>query len=273
MSKNPSLLSLKKSPPIRNIKLTIEYDGTNYCGWQTQGRYLRSVCRIPSSVSRRPSIQETIEKTLQKILQEKIKLVASGRTDAGVHAQAQVANFKTKSKLTLEKIKKALNGLLPKDIVVKKIEEVDLDFHSRFWAKSKVYRYVILNRAYPSAFLKNRAYFYPYPLDLKIMKKEAKVLLGRHDFSAFAKIDKKPKNSLRTIKKIKIFKNKNLINIEIEADGFLHNMIRFIIGTLLWIGRHKFSAGTIKKIFKTKDKKLIGPVVPACGLYLVRVNY
>ncbi len=141
---------------MRNIKLTIEYDGTNYAGWQCQKSKVKT-------------IQETIEKALQRILGEKIKVIGSGRTDAGVHALGQVANFKTNSTMPVGKLQKALNSSLPDDIVIAKIEEVGLDFHSRFDAKSKVYRYTILNRAYPSALLKNSVYFYPHTLNIKLM--------------------------------------------------------------------------------------------------------
>ena len=177
----------------RNLKLEIEYDGSNYCGWQVQK-------------SHRKSIQETIEKALRKILQEKIRLVASGRTDAGVHAKAQVANFLTNSDIALKKLQKALNGILPEDIAITKLEEVSVDFHSRFNAKSKVYRYTILNRAYPSALLRNIAYFYSYPLNVPLMHQEAKWLLGKHDFKAFCASGSSAKNTVRTIKNITIKK-------------------------------------------------------------------
>jgi tRNA pseudouridine38-40 synthase len=251
---------------MRNLKITLEYDGTNYCGWQIQNRR-------PSSVVRRPSIQETIEKTLQRILQEKVKIIASGRTDAGVHALAQVANFKTNSNISLEKLQRALNGILPEDIKVTRIEEVGQDFHSRFSTKSKVYRYTILNRTYPSVLLKKGVYFYPYPLDIKLMRKETEAILGKHNFKAFQASDNKERSPIRTIKKLKINKDKDLIRIDIEADGFLYNMVRNIVGTLIEIGRGKFSPGSLKKILTSKDRKIAGPTVPANGLCLLEVKY
>jgi tRNA pseudouridine38-40 synthase len=266
---------------MRNLKLTIEYDGTNYCGWQIQSR-------CPSK-----SIQEIIEGVLRKILQEKIHLIVSGRTDAGVHAQAQVANFKTNSNISLEKLQKALNGLLPSDISISRIEEAAVDFHSRFAAKSKVYRYSILNRKFPSALLRNRVYFYPYPLDIKLMRQEARCLLGRHDFKSFCASDSGTKDTIRTIKKITIRKtnyglstmpacrtgrdyrinNGPLIIIDIEGDGFLYNMARNIVGSLMEIGGGRFPKGSLKKILNSKDRKLAGPTVPACGLCLLKVKY
>ncbi|MCM8763146.1 MAG: tRNA pseudouridine(38-40) synthase TruA [Candidatus Omnitrophica bacterium] len=249
---------------MRNIKITLEYDGRRYAGWQIQPK---------NQTAKRQTIQESIEKTLQKILQEKIKVIGSGRTDAGVHALAQVANFKTHSKIPLEKLQKALNALLPEDMVVNKIEEVGPDFHARFQAKSKLYRYTILNRRYPSVFLRHYAYFYPYPLDVNLMRKEAQYLVGRHNFKSFYTSDKKIRNPVRTIKYIKIKNNKGLITIDIEADGFLYNMARNIVGTLLEIGRGRFPQGSMKKILLAKDRTKAGPTVPAGGLCLIRVNY
>jgi tRNA pseudouridine38-40 synthase len=247
---------------MRNIKLEIEYDGTGYCGWQAQTRN-----------KHKKSIQQTLEKTLRKILQEKIRLIASGRTDAGVHALAQVANFKTKSNIALDKLQRAVNGLLADDITINKIEEVGPDFHSRFAAKSKIYRYTILNRAYPSALLRNTAYHYPYPLDIKLMQKEAGVLLGRHNFTSFQASAKIERSAVRTIKSVKIIKDKDKIYVDIEADGFLYNMVRNIAGTLLEIGRGKLARGSLEKILLARDRRLAGPTAPARGLCLIKVQY
>lgn len=252
---------------MRNLKLKIEYDGTNYCGWQVQNS--------------RKSIQGTIEKALRKILQEKIRLIASGRTDAGVHAHAQIANFKTSSGISINKLQKALNCILPKDITITEIEEKNLDFHSRFDAKSKVYRYSILNRAFPSALIRSQVYFYPYPLNIKLMQAEAKCLLGRHDFKAFCASGSNTRNTFRMIKKISIKKIRcplsairyPLLVIDIEAGGFLYNMARNIAGTLIEIGRGKLPKASLKKILLAQDRRAAGPTVPAKGLCLTKVNY
>lgn len=258
----PNAVSLRSVSSGRNIKLTLEYDGTNYCGWQVQSRN-----------KRKKSIQEALEKTLRKILQEKIKLIASGRTDAGVHAKAQVANFHTRSQIPPDKLQRAANSLLPKDIVITKIEAVHKGFHSRFDAKSKLYRYAILNRPYPSARLRNTVYFYPHPLNIKLMQGESGVLLSRHNFKSFQASEKKKRNPVRTIKKIKVTKDKDLICIDIEADGFLYNMVRNIAGTLIEVGRGRLKKGELKKILLAKDRRLSGPTVPAKGLFLMKVNY
>ena len=247
--------------------MTLEYEGTGYAGWQTQR-------------SRKPkSIQETIEKTLAGILQEQIRLTASGRTDAGVHAVGQVANFKTDSGIPAEKLQRALNGLLPDDIAITRIEEAGLDFHSRFAAKSKIYRYTILNQPYPSALLRNAVYFYPYPLDIKLMRQGANSLLGRHDFQAFCAAGSGVRSTIRQIKNIFIRKKRytlyairyTLIIIDIEANGFLRNMARNIVGTLLEIGRG--NPVDMKQLLSLRDRTKAGPTAPAKGLCLMKVNY
>jgi len=243
-----------------NLKLTIEYDGTDYAGWQTQHAKHRT-------------IQQVIEDTLHTILRQDIKLIGSGRTDAGVHALGQVANFKTVSSLPVERLKKALNALLPDDIVIRSIEEVEPSFHSRFSAKTKAYRYAILNRDHPSALLRTRVHFCPHPLDIARMKKEAFCLLGRHDFKAFQASSKREKNPVKTIKKLAIRREGDVIYFDIEADGFLYNMVRNIVGTLIEAGRGKFEKGYLKKLLLSKDRKLAGPTAPAKGLCLMKVGY
>lgn len=246
---------------MRNLRLEIEYDGSNYAGWQIQSK------------SRARTIQQVIEETLRSILQEKIKLIVSSRTDAGVHAKAQVVNFFTHSKISLPKLKLALNGVLPEDIKVIRIKNEALNFHSRFSAKSKLYRYTILNRDYSSPLLRNTVYFYPHPLDVKLMQKEASVLLGKHDFRAFQASQGKEKNPVKIIKKIDISQKDNFIYIDIEADGFLYNMVRNIVGTLIEIGRGRFAEGSLKKILRLKDRRLAGQTAPASGLCLLKVRY
>lgn len=260
---------------MRNIRLVIEYDGTGYAGWQIQGKNqdTKTPRHLPSRQAGKDTIQGIIEGTLRKILQEKVKVIASGRTDAGAHALGQVANFKTYSKIPCLKLQKALNTYLPCDIVIKNVEDACLDFHSCFDAKSKIYRYAILNRAYPSAILKNRVYFLRYPLNVRLMKEASKVLLGRNNFKAFQASGSTVKDSTRTIKKLKISKKNDLINFEIEADGFLYNMVRNIVGTLVEIGRGKFPADTLKKILMSRNRRLAGPTLPACGLFLLEVKY
>ncbi len=244
---------------MRNIKLTIEYDGTDYCGWQRQ--------------SRLKSIQAVIEQSLNTLLRQKIKLVGSGRTDAGVHAKGQVANFQAETKLNIKNIHRGLNALLPGDIAVKEIEEVSLGFNSRYDAKSKIYRYTVLRQETRGPFFRNHSLFIPYGLDVEVMKKAASYLEGRHNFRSFQTQNKENPQAERTIKKLKISVKKNFIYIDIEADGFLHNMVRRVVGVLLEVGRGKIKAPRVKKILGAKDPCLGGPTVPARGLCLMRVKY
>lgn len=258
---------------MRNIKLIIEYDGTGFCGWQKQ----RPKRTFPINKNYKISIQETMETCLKKILKQAVSITASGRTDSGVHAFGQVANFKTASKISPERLRMAFNANLPKEIRVTKAEEASLKFHARYSAKSKTYHYLILNQGNISPFLKDYSFWFKQPLDIRLMRKAAKSLLGKHDFKAFCASGSSINDTKRTVKHLSINKLKsfsgNLISIEIEADGFLRNMVRNIIGTLIEIGRKRFSLDCIKKIISGKDRLLAGPCVPAKGLYLIKVNY
>ncbi|MDP2942666.1 MAG: tRNA pseudouridine(38-40) synthase TruA [Candidatus Omnitrophota bacterium] len=244
---------------IRNILLKIEYDGTNYSGWQSQKN------------SR--SIQDTTEAALKRITGRKARLISCGRTDAGVHALGQIANFKTASHILLYKLQRGLNSVLPKDIVIKEIREAPLKFHSRFDARSKVYTYTILNGPAPAAISRNYVHHVPYKLNFGLMRREARCLVGKHDFKSFQAADKVERSSIRTIKRLDIKKAGNSIKITVEADGFLYNMVRNIIGTLVEIGRGRLKPGSMGKILKAKNRKLAGPTAPAKGLCLTEVKY
>jgi tRNA pseudouridine38-40 synthase len=253
---------------MRNFKLEIEYDGTHYYGWQVQnGRKAKESYRSSRT------IQQILEDVLRKVLQENIKLTVAGRTDSGVHALAQVANFKSSTCIPLERLRWAFNCLLPQDIKVTRIKKVALDFNSRFCAKSKLYRYTVLNRKYSSALLANRVYFFHHHLDLGLMRREAKELLGRHNFTSFQATEERQRNPVRTIQSIKISKDKDLLYIDIQADSFLYNMVRSIAGTLLEIGRGRFPDGSMQKILQGRNRRLAGPTLPAKGLCLMRVKY
>lgn len=251
-----------------NIRLTIAYDGTHYAGWQVQ--------------KNAKTIQSEIEKALKKIFREKIKLIGAGRTDSGVHARAQVANFKTKQTTSLpgtyvpgREVVNAINGNLPEDISITAAKKVPSKFHSRFDARAKLYRYTILNGRIDDPFTKKYYYKVPYRLNVSLMKKEARALLGKHDFKSFqAKSDlSKIKNTVRTIRRIGIGKEKEFIRIEVEGDGFLHNMVRNVAGTLIEIGRGYFPQGSMRKILAVRDRTKAGPTAPARGLILIKVKY
>jgi len=246
---------------LRNIKLVIEYNGARYCGWQVQPN------------TKKKSIQARIEGVLSKILSEKVKLIVAGRTDAGVHALAQVANFHTGSNIDLEKLNLALNGLLPHDIKISAIQEVGSNFHSRFSSKAKLYRYTILNRRHSSPLMQGKVFFYPHSLNLRAMRRESRALLGKHDFSSFQASLGKDKNPVKTIKKLSIIRRKDLIYIDIEADGFLYNMVRNIAGTLIQVGNGRLKEGELSGILSAKDRRRAGRTLPAAGLCLVQVRY
>ena len=246
---------------LRNIKLTIEYDGTEFNGWQAQAQGLRTV-------------QGEIEKALRKIFKSKIRLYGSGRTDAGVHAVAQVANFKINHPIFVDSIRKALNANLPPDVSIVKVEEVPLNFHAQYSAKSKIYRYTILHRASRRAYGRQFCLHFSYKLDLAIMKKEAKSLIGRKDFRSFGSLDKGQgrDNTIRHVTKIDIKKRGDAITIDIEANGFLYKMVRNIVGTLLDVGTGRLPPGSIKKIFIQKNRKFASPPAAAQGLCLLQVT-
>ena len=244
---------------MRNIKLTIRYDGTRYAGWQSQKNGL--------------AIQDVIQNAIKRITGQRISLIGSGRTDAGVHAEAQVANFRTKSKIPLEKIRMALNSMLPKDIAVTNVEEVSQKFNAQKSAKSKLYRYTIMNSDYMDPLVRHFATKCFYKLNINSMRKAAGHLVGRHDFKSFRTTDGEEKNSVRTIKNIKIEKEGNLVYIYIEANGFLYNMARSIVGTLVEVGRGKFEIARVKEIILKRNRKFSGPTMPAKGLCMVAVKY
>jgi tRNA pseudouridine38-40 synthase len=245
---------------IRTIKLILEYEGTNYLGWQIQARG--------------PTLQGVIEEQLCRLTGESVRLSASGRTDAGVHALGQVAHFRTRSSLALSSFQNALNSLLPADIVVLKVEEVDEEFHARKGVKSKIYEYRILNRNLRSVFHRRDAWHIPQTLNLDTMKTASRFLVGEHDFSSFQSSGSSVKTTVRRIFCAEWRKGQGgLLRFEIEASGFLRQMVRAIVGTLVDVGRGKLSPEDFEKILLARDRKKAGPTAPARGLFLREVRY
>lgn len=267
---------------MRNLKLVIEYDGTEYLGWQRQTSDYRlqttdqrqKAKDLRNKEVRRPSIQATIEQAIFKITGERVNLIGSGRTDSGVHAKGQVANFKIRINQNLNHLIYSLNSVLPKDIIIKGIKNSSIDFNSRYDAKAKVYRYSIINSRYQSPFYRRFYTHIAYPLDFDVMKKECKVLIGKNNFESFRASDKKDNiDRIREIYSFKLIKKGKLIFIDAEADGFLYKMIRNIVGTLIEIGKGRFSAGSMKNILEARDRTVAGPTAPAQGLCLMKVKY
>ena len=245
---------------MRNIKLTIEYDGKDFNGWQKQPKKL--------------NIQGTIERAIEQVTKEEVMLNASGRTDAGVHALGQVANFKTNSQIPIEKMAIAINTNLKRSIRIKKAEEVDERFHSRLSCKRKTYRYIINNSEYGTALYRNLETNIPMKLDVEKMQKAAKFFEGEHDFKAFKASGTSSKNSVRTIYKAEVKKMpEDRIYIELTGSGFLYNMVRIISGTLVDVGVGKIKPEEIPYIIKEGKRELAGKTLQPQGLYLVKVEY
>ena len=244
---------------MRNIKLIIEYDGKDFNGWQKQPKKL--------------NIQGEIERAISEITGEEVDLIASGRTDAGVHAIAQSANFKTNSNIPVEKIPIAINTKLKQSIRIKSAEEVDERFHSRYNCKQKTYKYVINNGNTASAIYRNMEYFVPEKLDVNKMQKAIKYFEGEHDFKGFKASGTSSKSSVRTIYKTSVIKDGDRITIELTGNGFLYNMVRIISGTLVEVGLGKIKPEDIPSIIESKDRTKAGKTLPPQGLFLVKVEY
>lgn len=244
---------------MRNIKLTIEYDGKDFNGWQKQPNKL--------------NIQGTIETAIESIVCHKVNLTASGRTDAGVHALGQVANFKTSSEIPIDKFAIAINSRLKKSIVIKKAEEVEETFHSRLSCKQKTYRYIINNSKQGTAIYRNLEYHISNGLDVKKMQDAAKFFEGEHDFKAFKASGTSSKNSVRNIFKADVYEKDDRVFIELTGSGFLYNMVRIISGTLVEVGIGKLQPEQIPQIIDSGKRENAGKTLPAHGLYLVSVSY
>ena len=244
---------------MRNIKLVIEYDGTNYQGWQVQ----------PNG----PTVQEELETAIRRITGEQTRIAGAGRTDAGVHAVGQVACFFTSSGVPVEKMRGALNGVLPPDIVILEAEEVDSSFHARYSARSKLYRYTVLNRDVPPALERKRALFIPFRLDPAAMKEAGKKLVGTNDYSSFGCNAGRDDNPIRTVLNVKVFRDGDYVIIEIEAVSFLYKMVRSIVGTLIDVGRGKVTPPEVEGILEDRDRCSASATAPAHGLCLMKVSY
>ena len=244
---------------MRNIKVTVEYDGTNYHGWQIQ----------PNTVT----IQAAIQDALAKITKTQTQIIGAGRTDTGVHAAGQVANFHTRSQMPPIAFQKALNATLPRDIVIIDAEEVSPDFHARFSAVSRTYRYTILNRTYPSALLRDNAYFFPKPIDVQGADAICQSLGGKWDFSSFQRSGSERVNPICEIYECRCWREQDLFYFEIEADAFLRGMVRAIVGTVLKLHSREDGVNRLHGILDARDRSAAGASVPPHGLSLLSIKY
>ncbi len=244
---------------MRNIKLIIEYDGTNYHGWQSQ---INAV-----------AIQDVVKAAIKRLTGEAVDLTGSSRTDAGVHAYGQTANFFTESAIPADKFSRALNSILPEDIVIRESCEAGRDFHSRYAAKGKRYRYIVYNSPVPSALMRNRAFYVPQKLNMELMEKAAEHFIGKHDFSAFRASDSSIATAIRTVTEACLIKREETIEFNIEGDGFLYNMVRIISGTLVEVGMGRVLHSDIPGIIESGDRRRAGRTAPPQGLYLMKVFY
>lgn len=265
----------------RNIRLRIAYDGTRFAGWQVQPDQL--------------TVQGCIESAIEQVSGEQQRLLCAGRTDSGVHALGQVVNFTTFSRIPAAKWRPALQTRLPEDIVILESDEVSPGFHSTFWARSKRYRYVIHNSVVANPFLRHFSWRIGQPLNVEAMQDAAECLLGTHDFRSFESHWPNKATSVRTVMDLTIQRRHacdlfqplslhdphllppdgpgEFICLEIEADGFLYNMVRTITGTLTYVGRGTWTRNDVQRILASQDRSIAGGTAPACGLFMVQVNY
>lgn len=244
---------------MATIKLTIEYDGTAYAGWQRQPN--------------QPTIQAAVETALTRITQQQISIIAAGRTDAGVHARGQVASFQSDKSIPVDKWSLALNSALPRDISVVSSEQVPESFHARYSAKEKLYEYRISRHPARPAIDRNRVWHFPYDLDTLAIRDAMGGFIGRHDFTSFQGPHASTSDPMCVVSQVSLTSDLMTLTIQIQANRFLKQMVRAIIGTLTEVGRHKRSPDSISDILQAKDRRAAGETAPPQGLYLLHVLY
>lgn len=244
---------------MKRVRMIISYDGTAYCGWQIQNNGI--------------TVEEIINRELTNLLGEEIAVIGASRTDSGVHALGNVAVFDTETKIPPEKISFALNQRLPEDIRIQKSEEVNANFHPRYCDSIKTYEYRILNRKFPDPLNRLYTHFVYMPLDVEKMKAAAAYLVGEHDFASFCSAKSQVKTTVRTVYTLEVSKMDDIIKIRISGNGFLYNMVRIIVGTLLKVGLGVYPPEHVEEILEAKDRNCAGPKAPARGLTLIGISY
>lgn len=245
---------------LRNLLVTISYDGRQFHGWQIQQNAV--------------TVQEVFQNALQKIIGNDFDVKGCSRTDSGVHANMYCISVKTSHPILPQRLKAALNRWLPKSVAVLECIEKELDFHARYSCKSKEYIYKIWNSEVRNPFLDGYALHYRYPIDEKLLHTASQAFVGTHDFTSFCTLDSREKGDMtRTVKSFSVTRDKELVTMRVEADGFLYNMVRIMVGTLLRVQQGKINLDEIPAIIEKKDRKFAGPTAQPCGLYLNKVNY
>lgn len=244
---------------MKRVKLTVAYDGTGYCGWQVQ----------PNGIT----VEAVLNKALRKLTGEDITVIGASRTDSGVHAMGNVAVFDTNTSIPTERIAMALNQRLPEDIMIVKSEEVSSDFHPRYGNIKKTYEYHIVNTRTPMPTKRLYNYFVSYDLDIEKMREAAGYLVGEHDFVSFCNVRTDVENTVRTIYSLDILKKGEEITVRIKGNGFLYNMVRIIVGTLIRVGRGFYEPEEVKRILEAKERTAAGVTAPPQGLFLMEIEY
>ena len=244
---------------MRNIAMRLMYDGSRYHGWQVQKKDV--------------TVGETVENALSKVCGHTVKVVGCGRTDAGVHAERYCANFKTDSRIPADRLPLAVNSRLPRDISVVAAVDAEEDFNAILSCVRKEYTYRIFNSRIRDPFYENRAYFYPQAMDIDRMRRAADEFCGTHDFAAVRSVGTETKTTVRTVRYCEVERGERTWNVRVCADGFLYNMVRAIVGTLLYVSEGKIEPEDISRLLDTRDRRLTGPTVPPQGLYMTGVWY
>lgn len=244
---------------MRRLKFLVAYDGTDYHGFARQ----------PNAIT----VQQVMEDAIYNLTKQRVEVIGSGRTDTGVHAKGQCCIIDIETSIPTERFGKALNGRLPSNIVIREVEDVSMDFHPRYAVKKKTYRYQILTSKQNDPFVSNYVYFYPYELNIYLMREAAQHIMGTHDFKCFCSAGGGAKTTVRTVYSIELKQIEDMIQIDICGNGFLYNMVRIIVGTLIQVGIGKITPNKMEEIIKSTDRNLAGPTAPPTGLTMLDIKY
>lgn len=244
---------------MRNLLLTISYDGSNYHGWQVQKNAV--------------TVQEVFQNAVKKLFKQNIDIKGCSRTDSGVHANKYCVSFKTDTDIPCENIIMALNSYLPDDIAVLNCTDMDIDFHARYNVVKKEYVYIINNSKIRNPFLRNYAFWYRYDIDTDYLNEQAQAFVGTYDYSGFCSSNSGVEDTVRTVHSFEVSRKGDLVYFKVSADGFLYNMVRIMVGTLLFVNEGKIKKDELKNVILSKNRKLAGKTAPPQGLYLNDVFY